>query len=148
MKDGNENTRNGGIKMTTTRHLCRTGKGLGRKKLCERYAEYWEKYLKEYKPEEYSLYLKNLQYKNSQNKRAKKALKGFKAFKVGWSCAICGYSKYPESLDFHHIIPDDKKFCLNRNTFSYNDFGDELQKCICLCANCHRHITTLERQKV
>ena len=64
--------------------------------------------------------------------------------KLGFGCAICGFNEYPESLDFHHINPKDKKYCISKETLSRDDIFDELQKCMCLCANCHRHITMLE----
>ena len=58
-------------------------------------------------------------------------------------CIICGYNKCDDALEFHHINPKDKKFNLNATSCANNN-GDkiatELNKCILLCANCHREI--------
>lgn len=66
--------------------------------------------------------------------------------KLSMGCAICGYAKYPEALDFHHINSEDKKFQITGHNIGKKDFFDELQKCTCLCANCHRHITKLQKK--
>jgi len=54
-------------------------------------------------------------------------------------CAICGYNKCIEALDFHHVNPKDKSFSLNiAGTHHKNkDIVGELNKCILLCKNCH-----------
>ena len=109
----------------------------GRKKLSDKYLEYWEKYLQNNRPKIYYDYKKDLEYKDFNDKR----YRGYREFKKTWSCAICGFSKYPEALDFHHIMPQYKKFVLTASNWHREDFGDELQKCVCLCSNCHRHIT-------
>lgn len=70
--------------------------------------------------------------------------KEYTSFKQDWSCSMCGYSKYQEAINFHHVNPDDKQFHVNETTWTYKKFGDELQKCVPLCANCHRHITRKE----
>ena len=58
-------------------------------------------------------------------------------------CAICGYDKCCNALDFHHVLPEDKKFQINAVNFSKyssNKLVDELNKCILLCCICHREI--------
>ena len=55
-------------------------------------------------------------------------------------CAICGYDKCDGALDFHHVNPKDKKFLINYTALSKKDNTEELNKCILLCANCHREI--------
>ena len=57
-------------------------------------------------------------------------------------CAICGYNECSEALDFHHSNSQDKKFNLNIRGMDKNDdrIVKELNKCILLCANCHRKI--------
>ena len=57
-------------------------------------------------------------------------------------CAICGYNKHSSALDFHHVNKKDKKFQLSVGNLSLSEarIVDELNKCILLCANCHREI--------
>lgn len=66
--------------------------------------------------------------------------------KQGMGCALCGFRKYPESLNFHHVNPKDKKYHVTAARITKKSFFDEMQKCICLCANCHQHITQIERR--
>lgn len=58
----------------------------------------------------------------------------------GGCCQNCGYNKYLGALDFHHLDPKQKDFSLShRSRTSFNqEVIDELDKCILLCANCHR----------
>lgn len=60
----------------------------------------------------------------------------------GGCCQNCGYDKYYGALDFHHLDPNEKDFNFSRvKTFTLNDkIKNELDKCVCLCANCHREI--------
>jgi len=58
-------------------------------------------------------------------------------------CAICGYNKCCQSLEFHHVNPKNKKFEINFCGISgrKNEYiADELNKCILLCSNCHQEI--------
>ena len=57
------------------------------------------------------------------------------------SCSICGYDKHKSVLEFHHIDPN-TKVC-NPASIShskYSKFKLEADKCIVVCANCHRLI--------
>ena len=56
----------------------------------------------------------------------------------GGKCERCGYNKCMGALDFHHIDPSTKEFCLTGNTFGIKRQMIEADKCILLCANCHR----------
>ena len=60
----------------------------------------------------------------------------------GGKCQICGYKKYQGALDLHHTRPEDKKFGIGDNgyTRSWLKIRTELDKCILVCANCHREI--------
>ena len=57
------------------------------------------------------------------------------------ACADCG-KKYPlRVMDFHHLDPTikDDGFRLGRmKTWSIKKIDEELDKCVVLCANCHR----------
>ena len=64
-------------------------------------------------------------------------------------CAICGYNKCDNALDFHHTNPQDKKFGINicNMGFAEKRIAEELNKCILLCKNCHYEIHTKEIEK-
>ena len=58
----------------------------------------------------------------------------------GGKCEKCGYSNYVGALDFHHKDPSQKEFGIARvklRKFDKN-IKKELDKCLLLCANCHR----------
>jgi len=59
----------------------------------------------------------------------------------GGKCQICGYDKYPGALDLHHINGK-KDFGIGEKgyTRSWERIKQELDKCILVCANCHREI--------
>ena len=60
----------------------------------------------------------------------------------GGSCNRCGYNKSYSALEFHHLDPSQKDFTLSHLKHSkINDkIKKELDKCILVCANCHREI--------
>lgn len=60
-------------------------------------------------------------------------------FKSSLKCTKCGFD-HPAALDFHHIDPSEKENIVS-NLVSSGCFAaamEEVQKCIVLCANCHR----------
>ncbi len=67
---------------------------------------------------------------------------------LGGKCIKCGYSKYPEVLEFHHKDPSTKEFNLGLNglTRSWERTKKEIEKCDLLCANCHRERHVEERK--
>lgn len=60
----------------------------------------------------------------------------------GGECQICGYKKYRGALEFHHVNPDEKEFGISKdgNTRSLEESKKEADKCVLVCANCHREI--------
>lgn len=58
----------------------------------------------------------------------------------GGKCERCGYNKNISALDFHHIDPSTKKFTLSDTHHSWDETKKELDKCILVCANCHREL--------
>jgi len=57
----------------------------------------------------------------------------------GGKCQHCDYDKYIGALEFHHIDPKAKEFSIgNAATRAWEVVKPELDKCIMLCANCHR----------
>ena len=61
----------------------------------------------------------------------------------------CGYSKCVDALEFHHLDPKEKNFSLSKTGFTrgWVEIKTELDKCILLCANCHREAHLLLRSK-
>lgn len=60
----------------------------------------------------------------------------------GGKCCVCGYDKYVGALDFHHLDEKSKNFDLSTKglTRSWDRTKTEVDKCILVCANCHREI--------
>ena len=60
----------------------------------------------------------------------------------GGKCQICGYCKCIGALDFHHIGEGSKSFDLSSRglTRSWSRIKEEIDKCVLVCANCHREI--------
>lgn len=59
----------------------------------------------------------------------------------GGKCKLCGYNKYIGALDFHHVNPSTKEFSISTlRTYSWDKLKKELDKCICVCKNCHAEI--------
>ena len=60
----------------------------------------------------------------------------------GGKCEICGYDKFYGALEFHHTDPNEKDFGLSKSgiTRSLEDQKIEVDKCMMVCANCHREI--------
>ncbi len=58
----------------------------------------------------------------------------------GGKCQICGYDKCRDALDFHHLDGSKKEYNISSSSKSFNSKKSELDKCILLCANCHREV--------
>ncbi len=58
----------------------------------------------------------------------------------GGKCERCGYDRCMEALEFHHLDPIHKDFNISSKgyTRSWKKVQSELDKCVMLCANCHR----------
>jgi len=69
----------------------------------------------------------------------------------GGCCQKCGYDKYLGALEFHHINPEEKDFNPSHlKKYSFDErIKEELDKCLLLCANCHRetHYEINEKKK-
>ena len=55
----------------------------------------------------------------------------------GGKCENCGYDKYRGALEFHHKDPTQKDPAGLRK-YNRTKLFAELDKCVLLCANCHR----------
>ncbi len=51
---------------------------------------------------------------------------------------MCGYSKCVDALEFHHINPSNKEKPISQFARFTQKTIEELEKCVVLCANCHR----------
>ena len=60
----------------------------------------------------------------------------------GGKCELCGYHRCNSALEFHHIDPSQKDFTIaqKNNYKNIEELKKELNKCILVCANCHREI--------
>lgn len=57
----------------------------------------------------------------------------------GSECEFCGYSKNIKALEFHHKNPEEKDFSISdTRNHSIEYLKTEVDKCILICANCHR----------
>jgi hypothetical protein len=59
----------------------------------------------------------------------------------GSACSICGYSRNPAALHFHH--EETKAFDISAviaKGFSFDEIRPELDRCVLVCANCHTEI--------
>lgn len=61
---------------------------------------------------------------------------------MGGACMLCAYDKHVGILEFHHVHAETKSFGVSSGDFSrsWQNIYDELQKCVLVCANCHREI--------
>jgi hypothetical protein len=89
-----------------------------------------------------------ISYMKSQKKNVERAVKNgkirreiFVEFKKMLECYFCLEKEY-FCFDFHHLDPLQKEFeiSLKIARFSYKKVFEEIKKCICVCANCHRKI--------
>ena len=59
----------------------------------------------------------------------------------GGKCKICNYDRCVSALEFHHLEPSKKDFTLSQSmNIAWDKIKEELDKCILVCANCHREI--------
>ncbi len=69
----------------------------------------------------------------------------------GIICRECGYDKdIPDVYEFHHLDPDKKDpswYKMFANNHSIEKIKSEIDKCIVLCANCHREMHWKLKQK-
>ena len=85
-----------------------------------------------------------LTLKSHQKSTAKRIRKErrewFQDLKKELKCERCGFADY-RALDFHHKDPEQKDLEVSnmvRLRWSKKKILEEISKCMCLCANCHR----------
>ena len=73
----------------------------------------------------------------TRKKRHSRLLLGIEM--LGGCCAKCKGVFDPCQYDFHHTDPTQKEFTIGENLLVGKErFINEINKCILLCANCHR----------
>ena len=85
--------------------------------------------------------------KDKEFARKEEKRKWLNDYKQTLVCFECGFDffKKPECLDFHHFNPNKKENTISRMVLrvSRERLSKELEKCIPLCACCHRTIHVL-----
>lgn len=82
-------------------------------------------------------------FKNIERvKKRRRELKRMAVAYKGDTCQECGYHRCIDVLEFHHLDPNEKDFGIASKgvTRSWEKVKEELDKCIMVCANCHREI--------
>lgn len=85
-------------------------------------------------------YQKTKEETKQRAKKKRSALrKEWKAFKATLYCTKCGFNHHA-ALDFHHKDPSTKTDSVNAlvSNGRYALAMQEVEKCVVLCANCHR----------
>lgn len=78
-------------------------------------------------------------YQDVKNYRTR--LKERIVYVMGAKCQCCGYNRLNSALELHHLDSQEKEFTLGTNTnISWASARKEIQKCVLVCANCHREI--------
>ena len=96
-------------------------------------------------------YLRNASHaiKKSGARRAS-VKKAWLDYRAKQSCSHCGFS-HPAVIDFHHVIRHNKR-AVNDLILKQNNLKEAIreaeEKCIPLCANCHRILHFEERRVI
>lgn len=79
--------------------------------------------------------------KRAVQKRRKK-IRDLAVAAKGGRCQVCGYARCLYALEFHHQDPKVKDFSISADGFtrSWTRVEKEIEKCVLVCANCHREI--------
>jgi len=74
--------------------------------------------------------------------KRRKKLKRMAVKYKGGKCLFCGYCRDVGALEFHHVDESKKSFGLSSRglTRSWEKVKKELDKCVMVCANCHREL--------
>jgi len=67
--------------------------------------------------------------------------------KLGNGCTRCEES-HPDVLEFDHVNPKTKRVeisYMTHHAYSIDSILEEIEKCVLLCANCHRKKTSLQK---
>ena len=83
-------------------------------------------------------------------RRKKEQRNRWEAYRADKACAHCGFS-HPAVIDFHHVIRQNKQ-SVNDLAVKHGKVSAAIreaeEKCIPLCANCHRILHWQERRRI
>lgn len=87
-------------------------------------------------------YADRAEYLKMAVKNRRRKLKVMAVEYKGKKCILCGYNRCVGALDLHHLDESKKEFGLSVRgmTRSWNKIKKEADKCVLVCANCHREI--------
>lgn len=74
--------------------------------------------------------------------RRRRNVKRILVEEAGGACRLCGYDRCIAALEFHHVVPADKRFSMSARGLarSIARAREEAEKCVLLCANCHAEV--------
>lgn len=72
----------------------------------------------------------------------RRRLKQILVREAGGCCRVCGYDRCLAALQFHHLVPADKRAGISARglTMSLEALRAEAAKCVLLCSNCHAEV--------
>ncbi|MFA5270914.1 MAG: hypothetical protein WC412_01065 [Candidatus Omnitrophota bacterium] len=87
-------------------------------------------------------YVDRRQYLIAAVYKRRKKVKAMAVEYKGGKCEKCGYSRCIDALEFHHCNSNEKDFSISKKgyTRSWQKVKEEIDKCMLVCANCHREI--------
>ncbi len=88
------------------------------------------------------LYKDRRQYLIAAVHKRKKKIRQLAVEYKGGECSNCGYSRCIDALEFHHTDSSKKYFSISQKGYArgWDKVREELNKCVLLCANCHREL--------
>lgn len=90
----------------------------------------------EYNKKYYEANKEAIKKNNAQAKRVNRA--EWRKFKSTFKCVHCGFS-HPAAIDFHHVDKTNYRAVTDLvKNGNFTAAKKEVQKCVALCANCHR----------
>lgn len=79
-------------------------------------------------------------YQGYRNDYKRTLVERVNEYKSSFGCRACGENSHPAVLDMHHIDPSIKENAPSSMRTSWERWINEANKCIVLCANCHRKV--------